>query len=113
MMFYFLYAFAAFYALWCFYIIVMALKRVKDTIGLTMPMKVLGYPLLFVGLTLDWLVNVIIFSVLFWELPAQKWELVTGRLKRHAYADHGWRTKVAKWFGPNLLDPFDPAGRHI
>lgn len=107
-----LYAFTAFYVLWCFYIAVMAIKRVNDTVGLTMPMKVFSLPIVMTGILLDWMLNMTLFTVLFWELPASRGELVTGRLKRWRHAD-GFRQKLSSWLATMLLDNFDPMGRHV
>ena len=98
------------YLLWVFYLAVMCLARVKRTIGLSKAATVLGYPVLFIGYVLDVLVNVLVCSVLFLELPRET--TVTARLKRHNRTGEGWRQKLAAWFEP-LLDPFDPRGDHI
>lgn len=98
------------YALWTLYLAVMNLKRVKDTGGLTTVTKVLGYPLLFLGLFFDLIVNVFVVSFILLEFPKEF--TVTSRLKRHNTEGKGWRKTVAKWFEP-ILDPFDPSGNHI
>ena len=97
------------YALWIFYLAVMCLKRAKDENRLPTPSLVMGYPVLITGYALDFLVNVIICTPLFWELPTGK--TVTGRLKRH-HDDTGWRGSIARWVCHNLLDTFDPSGKH-
>lgn len=98
------------YVLWTLYLAVMNLKRVKDTTGLTPINKVLGYPLLFLGLFFDLIVNVFVVSFIFLEFPKEL--TVTSRLKRHNTYGKGWRKSTAKWFEP-VLDPFDPSGDHI
>ena len=103
-------AFFTTYALWVFYLAVMNLARVKRTVGLSFWAKVLGYPVLFVGYTLDVLVNFFVCTLLFLELPKET--TVTARLKRHNRYGSGWRQRLARWFEP-LLDPFDPNGDHI
>lgn len=103
-------AVATTYALWFFYLAVMSLKRAKDAGMLSSAAKVLGYPVLCVGLILDVLVNAFICTPLFLELPREL--LVTSRLKRHNRTGRGWRKRLAAWFEP-LLDPFDPSGDHI
>lgn len=97
------------YALWVFYLAVMALKRAKDAGLLTKTAEAFGYPVLFVGLVLDFLANVLVMSVLLLELPREG--TVTSRLKRHNKGS-GWRKAIAQWAEP-LLDPFDPSGDHI
>ena len=98
------------YALWIFYIAVMGLKRARDDKKLTATAKVLGYPVLVVGLILDFFVNVLPMTILLLELPQET--TVTSRLKRHNRESTGWRKSVALWAEP-LLDPFDPSGDHI
>ncbi len=102
-------ALASFYGLWLFYLAVMNLKRVRD-LGLLSPLALaFGMPILFVGLALDLIVNVVVMTVILVELPQET--TVTSRLKRHNRGK-GWRKAVATWFEP-LLDPFDPSGNHI
>lgn len=108
-----LYSLLLVYLLWLFYLAVMNLKRARDDGTISRVALWLGYPILVVGLLLDWLVNVLIFTVLFLDAPGEPYELVTGRLKRHAYGPEGWRRKFARWFADHLLDPFDPSGRHV
>lgn len=103
--------FASFYLLWILYLAVMNLQRARDNGTITRPAYRLGLPLLYVGLLVDCLVNVIPVSVLFLELPREC--LVTQRLTRHANSVDSWRKRLALWFANNLLDTFDPSGRHV
>ena len=105
-----LYAFLLLYALWVFFLAVMSLKRAKDAGLLTRTAKCFGYPVLFVGLLLDFLANTFVLTVLLAELPREG--TVTSRLKRHNLHSTGWRKAVAAWAEP-LLDPYDPSGDHI
>lgn len=98
------------YALWVFYLAVMNLKRAKDAGLLTPTAKAFGYPVLFLGLLLDFIANVFVLTLLLAELPREG--TVTSRLKRHNATSTGWRKAVAAWAEP-LLDPFDPSGDHI
>lgn len=99
------------YLLFIFYLAVMNLKRVRDMGQLTVFTKILGYPILVIGLLLDFISNVVLFSVLFLEPPREI--TVTSRLSRHYDPlDNRWRSRLAAWF-KHLLDPFDPAGWHI
>lgn len=98
------------YVLWLFYLAVMNLKRSLQAGNITKTAKVLGYPILFVGLFLDFLINLIPMTIIFLELPKEM--TVTARLKKHIYLGSGWRESVAAWFCGNLLDPFDPSGSH-
>lgn len=87
----------------------MNLKRARDADKLTKTALVLGTPILSVGYLIDFLANMIPFTILFLEFPQEL--LVTARLSRHIH-DNSWRGKVAKWFCSNLLDQFDPSGCH-
>jgi hypothetical protein len=97
------------YGLYVFYAAVMNLQRVRD-MGLLTPMaKVLAYPTLVIGLILDLLVNIFVFSIVLLELPKEL--TVTARLRRHQ-SSKGWRLMVVKFLEP-ILDPLDPSGDHI
>ena len=109
-MIYLLIALGATYALWVFYIAVMGLKRVRDTVGLSPWALRFGYPILIVGYVLDVLVNWFVFTVVMLEIPKEL--TVSSRLKRHNQESTGWRLAVVKFFEP-LLDPFDPSGNHV
>lgn len=112
--------FLALYILWIFYLAVMNLKRARDAGKLTRTAHYLGLPILYLGLALDCFVNLTVMTVLLFELPKvfnsrpilkKEWT-VTARLQRHAHGA-GWRQKIALWFAANLLDAFDPSGKHI
>jgi hypothetical protein len=98
------------YVLWIFFLAVMSLKRALDAGLLTPTTKVLGYPVLYVGLLLDFFVNVFVMTPVLLEMPQET--TVTARLKRHNQKSSGWRKAVAVWFEP-ILDPFDPELDHI
>lgn len=100
---------AAFYLLWALYIIVMSLQRARRDGTLSMPALILGAPLIVAGVVLDAIVNLTVMSVLMLELP-REW-LVTARLKRHCGMGTR-RGSIARWMCQNLLDTFDPDGRH-
>ena len=97
------------YALWVFYLAVMSLKRARDAGMLTRTAYAFGLPVLFMGLLLDFLANVLVMTVMLLELPRET--TVTARLKRHNQGA-GWRKAIAAWAEP-LLDPYDPSGDHI
>lgn len=103
-------------ALWVYYAAAANLKRAIDDKTAPLLMQVLGYTLVLPPmLFLDWLCNMTVFTVLFWDLPAHKAELVTGRLKRYAAEiEHmnSKRWKAARVFAL-ILDALDPTGRHI
>jgi hypothetical protein len=99
------------YALWILYLAVMNLQRARDSGKLTKSAYYLGLPILYTGLLIDFLVNIFILSFIFIDLPKEF--LVTSRLKRYVNNKSGWRKKLAIWFALNLLDSFDPSGKHI
>ena len=101
-----LYIILSLYTLWIFYLAVMSLYRAKKENKLTKVSLILGYPILIIGATLDLLINVIIFSIIFLETPKEL--LLTHRLSRHIKKSNGYRFKLAKWICSNLLDNFDP-----
>jgi hypothetical protein len=100
----------AFYVLWILYLAVMNLKRVRDEGKLTSLAKYLGLPVLFIGYILDAILNIVVMTIILFEIPQEM--TVSQRLKRHNKNSTGWRKAVAVWFEP-LLDPFDPSGDHI
>lgn len=110
-----LYGFGAFYALWVFYLAVMNLKRVNDSVGLSLPSKIFGYPVIAVGLLLDLFCNWTVFTVICFQPPASPLELVTGRLKRYKddLNEYKFRRAISAWLASDLLNSFDPSGRHV
>lgn len=107
---YLLSSFVALYLLWIFYLAVMNLKRVQDTVGLNKTCLILGTPVLVIGLALDLVVNTFVMSVILLEMPQET--TVTARLKRHHRDSDGYRLKVVEWF-ETVLDAFDPSGDHV
>lgn len=98
------------YATWVLYCAIMALWGAKRSGRLTLPMKVLGYPLLAVGYVFD-LASNLIFSLLLWHLPKEL--LLTAKLQRIQREEPtGWRNRAAKWVCHNLLNSVDPTGHH-
>lgn len=104
-----IYALLAPWLLMVFYAAVMSLKRVRDSGTFHWSLKVLGYPILWVGLALDVFVNVVFCTLLFAEVP-REW-LVTRRLSRLKRAG-GWRGRIAAFMCVHWLDPLDPSGCH-
>lgn len=95
--------------LWILYTAIMRLKQVRDENKLTVATKIFGYPVLVIGLVLDFTVNVVVASLLFLEIPREF--TVSGRLTRLS-SDTGWRAKLATKVRVALLDNIDPAGVH-
>ena len=105
------YAVASCYALWILFLAVMSLKRARDAGTITQAAYCLGMPVLYFGLLFDFVLNFSLFSILMLE-PPQEWT-VSQRMARHIRDGSGWRRSVALWIGDNLLDKFDPSGKHL
>lgn len=98
------------WVLWVFYLAVMHLQEARDAGRIPKFAYPPAVATLTVGLVLDFVINVLPLSIAFLEFPKER--TVTARLKRHKY-DTDWRGKVARWVAAQLLDPFDPSGRHV
>ena len=106
-----LWAFLGTYALWLFYLAVMNLQRAKEGGTISRAALWLGYPLLAIGLLIDLVVNVLVFTVVFLDMPREL--TVTARLARLIHQQPSrWRGRAALWFCKEFLDTFDPSGRH-
>lgn len=113
----------AIHALWFHYVAVMALKRARDAGSLTKVQTYFGYPVLFVGLILDFVINVVLMSIFLIEFP-KEWT-VSGRLARHTRIDYDetaeapegrmdrWRYVFCHAIRSTLLDSIDPKGIHL
>lgn len=97
--------------LWIMYVAVMRLKQVRDAQQLTKAQRAFGYPLLAVGLVLDFFVNVVIGSAVLLEVP-REWTLSSRLWRLSNDAGAGWRQKVALAVRVGLLDSIDPSGIH-
>ncbi len=107
-----LYAFFITYATWVFYLMYTALLRSKREGTISKASLVLGYPLIAVGVVFDVVLNITVGTVLFLELPSYKRLFLTARMSRLIREDSDWRGKIAEWICSNLLDNFDPSGKH-
>ena len=92
------------------YACVMRLKQVRDAGKLTLAMKVFGYPALFVGLAIDFVVNVVFGTLVFLQLPREM--TLSTRLWRLSNGEPSWRQRWALWIRTQLLDSIDPSGIH-
>ena len=92
--------------MWLIFVAMMRLREVRDAGKLTLAQKILGYPVLFFGLALDFILNVIVGSLVFLELPREM--TLSARLWRLSNGD-GWRRKPALAIRVNLLDSIDPS----
>lgn len=105
-----IYTILAMWACWVMFVCIMRLQMLRDAGTLTLGQKIFGYPTLFIGLILDFFLNVILCSVLFLEAPTE-WT-VSARLWRHSTEGSGWRKKLALVLRTQLLDTADPKGVH-
>ncbi len=96
--------------LWIIFAAVMRLKQVRDAGKLTPAMKVFGYPALALGLIVDFIVNVVLGTLVFLQLPHEM--TLSSRLWKLSNGDEGWRKEWATWIRVHLLDGLDPAGVH-
>jgi hypothetical protein len=106
------FALGTLWALWILYIAMMNVKRVTATKPLVWQTKILVYPTMVVFEVIEFIANVIVLTVLFFDWPKEI--RVSNRLRRYHRrpARYGWRLHVVKFIKP-MLDPFDPAGPHI
>lgn len=102
-------ALADLYLFFIMYVASMAMIRAHSERKLNGLLWVLCLPFVAISIVLDFINNVLVFSILFAELP-REW-LVTARLKRHA-VQHTLRGKIARYIGDLLLHPFDHTGNH-
>ena len=108
-------AFVAMFFTWGMYLAVMNLIQAKSR--LTLAAKCFAYPLAFIGVIMDVLLNITVCTVLFLELPSIQQLLLTARLQKHldemeAGTGSKWRQSIALWICVNLLDSFDSRGYH-
>lgn len=97
-------------ATWVQYLAIMSLSRAREAGTLTPGAELLGKAVLCVGYLSDFLLNTMVGTVLFLELP-KEW-LLSPRVARLQRDGTGYRKTVATWVCKNLLDPFDPSGCH-
>jgi len=101
------YIYLAITGMWILYLAGMNLKRNEHK--LTLPAKLIAYPAFWFGLLCDVVFNIVLGTVFFIEPPREF--LFTARCERHMHDDN-WSGALARWFCKNLLDPYDPDGRH-
>ena len=98
----------AIYALWVFYLAVMNLRQAKGK--LSKAVLVIALPILGIAYAIDVLVNVLLATILFVDLP-REWTF-SNRLERYLDGSD-WRAAAALWIAVHMLDPFDPSGSHL
>lgn len=95
------------YLTWAFYLLAMSLVQARRAGKLTRVALVMGYPLVFAGLLLDFALNMVSTAV-FLDPPREL--LLTTRCNRYIDTYTDWRHTVALWLCRNLLDPFEIGG---
>lgn len=100
----------ALWAFWALYVLMMGLYRALLAKRLGPVLIVLGGPLMVVAFALDFIAQVTVASLVFWQLP-RHW-LVTHRLRAYMAGPDGWRRRRAEWICTHMLDPIDPTGQH-
>lgn len=106
-----LYSVAASYLLWVMFLAVMKLRDIKDAGKLGGAIKYPAYLTLAIGYVLDALVNIVVLTVLFLELPHEL--TVSERTKRLALTEpDAWRGKFSQWLRTHFLSAADNKGGH-
>src|SRR5579872_1506832 len=108
---YILYAIGGIYTLWFFYVAVMDMRSARDAGTLTLAAKIMGYPIMFAGLAVDFIVNLTIAPVIFLDWPREL--TVSGHIQRLVDGPAGWRKSLATWFAINLLNSMSIGSPHI
>lgn len=89
-----------------FFVAIMKMREVQDDIfKLHWSVRWVCYLCLAIGLILDTLLNWVVLTVTFVELPHEF--LSTARVIRHKYYSTHWRQDQANWWCKHWLTPFD------
>lgn len=89
------------------FVAIMKMREVQDHIFLLhWSVRWVCFLILFFGFILDTLLNWIVLTAAFMELPREF--LSTSRVVRHKYHSTHWRHDQAMWWCRNFLSPFDP-----
>lgn len=102
--------FGGFFVLWVLFLAVMNLAEAKAAGTLKGFALWMGYPVLWIGLVVDLVVQIGPASLLWLELPREL--TVSTRIDRLVKSGSGWRRTLALWFRATLLTPFDRSGGH-
>lgn len=97
------------YVFFLVYVTCMNIIRAHDEGKLNGLLWVLSLPLVIVGLLIDFLHQVTLFNLIFWDWPRDL--TVTARLKRHI-RDTTFRGHIARFLCVYVLSPFDHTGNH-
>jgi len=114
---------AVLYTMGQVWVMYLALQNIIDhREKLTLPAKVFAYPAFIIGYAMDILLNLILGSIFFKEMPdipsqedLKHFNLecltFTYRCVKHMKED-SWRGAEARWWCENFLDPFTSSGVH-
>ena len=91
---------------WIFYLALTNLQRHRN--DLSDASLFFGKQVLFIGALLDFTLN-IMMTIPFMQVPREL--VLTDRLKRNI-SDPGYRGKLSRWICKELLNRFDPTGKH-
>ena len=91
------------------YVYTMGVKKARGEGNLSKPVLFFIVPTLAVMLPFYVLLNIVVGSIIFLELP--RTYQFTARCQRHMH-DDTWRGAQARWWCKHFLDPYDPAGKH-
>ena len=69
-------------------------------------------PVTVIALVLDAALNYTLFALLTWDWPRAGEHTFSQRLSRLIHYDD-WRGALARGIADNMLDPFDPSGKHV
>lgn len=98
-------------ALLVFYTLyIAAINIYYDWDKLTGWVQVLAFSPLVIMLMLDMVMNLTLFTFLFFDFPREG--MVTQRLARYRDGADGWRKTVATAICTQALNPFDPTRKH-
>ena len=100
---------AACFLLWVFFLAVMKLRDVRDAGKLNGQAKYPAFVVLFIGYAMDFAVNMIPATILFFELPREL--TVSERTKRHR-DEQTWRGAMSRWLRKGFLAIADISGGH-
>lgn len=100
------------WALWILYVAMMNVQRAATNSALPWQAKMLVIPTTVVFDIIEFVANVVVCTLLFWDLPREI--TVSDRLRRYAQdpARAGWRMIGVNFIRP-MIDPFDHKGPHI
>lgn len=88
------------------FVAIMKMREIQDEIfRLHWSVRWACFLILFIGLILDTILNWVVLTVIFLELPREY--LSTARVIRHKYYSTHWRHDLALWFCTNWLVVFD------